>query len=199
MLTVASERIREEGLNNIKLIEVDTEELDFPDGEFDGAVCRWGLMFLSNLNAGLERIHKSLKPGAKFAATVWATPDQVPVASLPMAVAQEVLKAQLPPPPDAPDLFSLGGDGILQSAMQAAGFKNVEVESRKVLFELESPQEYSELLSDLIPPIRAMRADRPSDQIEHFWSAVASRAAVFVNDKGNFAIPNTAPLAIGTK
>ncbi len=200
MLSIASERINEEGLSNVELIEADTEALDFPEGEFDGAVCRWGLMFLPDLQAGLERIHNSLKPGAKFATIVWAAPEQVPFASLPMAVAREVLKpAPLPPPPGAPNMFSLGGDGVLQSALQAPGFKNVQVEPLQILFDLESPQEYCDWLSDTAPPVRAMLADRPSDQIELFWSTVATKASVFVDAGGNFEIPNTAPLAVGTK
>ncbi|MCH8817503.1 MAG: class I SAM-dependent methyltransferase, partial [Chloroflexi bacterium] len=200
MLAVAGERIKKEGLSNIELVEVDTEVLNLPENEFDGAVCRWGLMFLPDLQAGLQAIRRSLKPGAKFAAAVWGRPDQVPFMSLPMAVAQQVLDPKpAPPPADAPNLFSLGGDGTLQSALQTAGFKNVEESTLEVLFDLESPQEYCEFLGDLTPPIRAMLAGRSSDQVELFWSTVASRAGTFVNDDGSFGVLNTAPLSVGTK
>ena len=53
MLAVAGERIKEEGLGNIELVEADTEALNLPENEFDGAVCRWGLMFLPDLQAAL--------------------------------------------------------------------------------------------------------------------------------------------------
>ena len=99
MLAVAGERIKSEGLSNIELVEVDTEALDLPENEFDGAVCRWGLMFLPDLQSGLQAIRRSLKPGAKFAAAVWATPDRVPLLSLPMAVSQQGLDPKPPPPP----------------------------------------------------------------------------------------------------
>ncbi|MCH8911649.1 MAG: class I SAM-dependent methyltransferase [Chloroflexi bacterium] len=200
MLAVAGERIKEEGLSNIELVEVDTEVLDLPEDEFDGAVCRWGLMFLPDLQAGLQAIRRSLKPGAKFAAIVWPTPERVPFMSLPMAVAQQVLDPPPPPPPaGVPNPFSLGGDGMLQTAFKAAGFKNVVEDTLQIQFDLESPQEYCEFLGDVAPPVRAMLAGRASDQIEQFWSAVASKAGAFVDENGNFGIPNTAPLAIGTK
>ena len=200
MLAVAAERIKKEGLSNIELVEVDTEVLNLPEDEFDGAVCRWGLMFLPDLHAGLQAIRRSLKPGAKFAAVVWGTPDKVPFMSLPMAVAQQVLDpGPPPPPPDAPNVFSLGADGMLQSALKAAGFKNVVEDTLQIRFDLESPQKYIEFLGDLAPPVRAMLAGRAADQIEQFWGAVASKAGAFVDEDGNFGIPNTALLAIGTK
>ncbi|MCH7972106.1 MAG: class I SAM-dependent methyltransferase [Chloroflexi bacterium] len=200
MLAVAGGRIKKEGLSNIELVEVDTEVLNLPEDEFDGAVCRWGLMFLPDLHAGLQAIRRSLKPGAKFAAVVWGTPDKVPFMSLPMAVAQQVLDPPPPPPPpDAPNVFSLGGDGMLQSALKAAGFKNVVVDPFQIRFDLESPREYIEFVGDLAPPVRAMLAGRPSDQVELFWGAVASKVGAFVDEDGNFSIPTTALLAVGTK
>lgn len=200
MLALADERIKKEGLSNIELVEVDTEALDLPENEFDGAVCRWGLMFLPDLQAGLQAIRRSLKPGAKFAAAVWGRPDQVPFMSLPMAVGQQVLDPKpAPPPADAPNVFSLGGDGTLQSALQTAGFKDVEANTLEILFDLESPQEYCEFLGDLTPPIRAMLVGRPSDQVELFWSTIADRAGSFVNESGIFSVPNIAPLSVGTK
>ncbi|MFB3077803.1 MAG: class I SAM-dependent methyltransferase, partial [Lysobacterales bacterium] len=187
MLAVAAERIKKEGLSNIELVEVDTEVLDLPEDEFDGVACRWGLMFLPDLQAGLQAIRMSLKPGAKFAALVWGTPDQVPILSLPMAVAQQVLDPPPPPPPpDAPNVFSLGGDGMLQSALKAAGFNNVVTDTFQTVFDLKSPQEYCEFLGDVAPPVRAMLADRPTDQVELFWNAVASKAEAFVSDDGSF-------------
>ena len=44
MLAVARERIVSEGLSNIELVQVDTEVLDMPENESDGAVCRWRLL-----------------------------------------------------------------------------------------------------------------------------------------------------------
>ncbi|MCZ6539539.1 MAG: class I SAM-dependent methyltransferase [Chloroflexi bacterium] len=200
MLVVAAERIKNEGLSNIELVEVDTEVLDLPEDEFDGAVCRWGLMFLPDLQAGLQAIRMSLKPGAKFAALVWGTPDQVPMLSLPMAVAQQVLDPPPPPPPpDAPNVFSLGGDGMLQSALKAAGFKNVVEDPFQIRFDLESPREYVEFVGDLAPPVRAMLAGRPSDQVELFWSTVASKVGAFADENGKLGIPTTALLGVGTK
>ncbi len=200
MLAVARERISEEGLENIQLLESDTEQLAFPEGEFDGAVCRWGLMFLPDLQGGLRNILRSLKPGARFAGVVWGTPDQVPFASLPMAVAQQVLSPPpAPPPAGAPNLFVLGQAGALESALTTAGFRNVTGHQLNIGFQLDSSRQYCEWLNDLTPPIRAMLAGRSQEETDKFWAQVESKADQFVNDKGEFVLQNAAPLAVGEK
>ena len=199
MLAVARERIAEERQENIELIESDTESLDVPENQFDGAVCRWGLMFLPDLKKGLGNVRDSLKPGAKFATAVWGTPDQVPFASLPMAVARQVLDPPpLPPPAEAPSLFALGAPGALTSALQESGFSDVQIDSIEVRFELASPREYCEFLSDLTPPVRAMLEGRDAAQAASFWDAVEQKAGAFVSEKGVFSMPNLALVAVGT-
>ena len=120
MLRVARERVSELGLTKIEFVEADAEALELPEAEFDAAVCRWGLMFLPSPQDALRRIHRSLKPGAKFATSVWSTPDNVPFISLPMGIAQKVLQPPPPPPPqDAPNLFTLGAPGLIESILDS--------------------------------------------------------------------------------
>ena len=119
--------------------------------------------------------------------------------TLPMGAAQQVFDPGPPPPPaGAPNLFALGGDGVLGSAFEAAGFNNVVTDSFQTVFDLKSPQEYCDFVGDLAPPVRAMLAGRPTDQVELFWKTVASKAEAFVSDDGSFGIPNTTPMATGT-
>ena len=200
MLAVANERIATEGLRSIELVQVDTEELDLPENEFDGAVCRWGLMFLPDVQAGLQAIRRSLKPGAKFATTVWGTPPQAPMFSLPMAVAQQVLDPAPPPPPaDAPNIFLLGAPGVLHSAFGAAGFKDVEANDLQINFDLDSPQVFADFLGDIAPGVQTILSGRSPSEIEKFWSAVVTKAEDLVDENGAFSIPGTAPIAVGTK
>jgi len=46
----------------------DIETIDLPPSTFDAALCRAGLMFLPNLNAGLSNIYQSLIESGHFAA-----------------------------------------------------------------------------------------------------------------------------------
>ena len=87
MLSIASKRAISLGLQNvIEFREGDTETIDLPMSTFDAALCRFGLMFLPDLEAGLSNIYKSLKEGGRFAAAVLGSPDMVPFISLPLNI-----------------------------------------------------------------------------------------------------------------
>ena len=77
MLSVAKERAISLGLQNvIEFKEGDIETIDLPSLSFDAVLCRWGLMFLPDLKAGLSNIYGSLVEDGHFAAAVWASPAQ---------------------------------------------------------------------------------------------------------------------------
>jgi ubiquinone/menaquinone biosynthesis C-methylase UbiE len=77
MLSLAKQRAVSLGLRDvIKFKEGDVETIDLPSSTFDAVLCRWGLMFLPDLKAGLTNIYRSLIEGGQFAAAVWASPVQ---------------------------------------------------------------------------------------------------------------------------
>jgi len=55
MLAVAEESARDAGLSNIETLVADASRVELPDEHFDAAICRFGLMFLPDLQAALER------------------------------------------------------------------------------------------------------------------------------------------------
>ena len=78
MLAIAERRAGDRGLTNIEFRLLDANEFDFPDETIDAIVCRWGLMFLSDLVDALGRMRRSLKAGRCLAAATWADADKVP-------------------------------------------------------------------------------------------------------------------------
>jgi ubiquinone/menaquinone biosynthesis C-methylase UbiE len=59
MLSVAKQRAISLGLQNvIEFKEGDTETIDLPSSTFDAVLCRWGLMFLPDIKAGLSNIYR---------------------------------------------------------------------------------------------------------------------------------------------
>ena len=45
MLAFGRERAAKAGLENVEFVESEAASLDFPEGSFDAAVSRWGLIF----------------------------------------------------------------------------------------------------------------------------------------------------------
>src|SRR5271165_6032029 len=62
MLAIARERIDAAGLHNVDLVESDAESLRLDANSFDAVLCRWGLMFMPDLDGVLRGIHRALKP-----------------------------------------------------------------------------------------------------------------------------------------
>ena len=130
MLQVAARRAAEAGLANISTQVVDAQELDFPDGTFDAAICRNGLMFIPDLSKALAKVHHALKPSAKFTATVWSTTERNPFMAVPSQVVARV--AGVAGSPALAAGFKLGQAGVLAQFLTGAGFREVQVRPETV-------------------------------------------------------------------
>jgi ubiquinone/menaquinone biosynthesis C-methylase UbiE len=62
MVAFAKEKAQARKLANIEFVVGDGELLDLPSAAFDAATMRWGLMFMPEPLACLQRIHAALKP-----------------------------------------------------------------------------------------------------------------------------------------
>ena len=121
---------RAAGLSNVETRELDGEALsELPAASFDAAISRVGLIYFPDQQRALAGIRHALKPGGRFAAIVYSTPDKNQFFSIPVGIIRR--RAKLPPPqPGQPGPFSLGGDGVLAAAYERAGLRDIEV--RKV-------------------------------------------------------------------
>lgn len=92
MLTIAKQRATALGLQDvIDFRQADAEMLELPNSSIDVVLCRWGLMFIPNLNDALSRIHQVLVPGGRLACAVWAEASKVPFISFPMSIVMREL------------------------------------------------------------------------------------------------------------
>ena len=107
------------------------------------ALCRWGLMFLPNLNSTLLKVHRSLVSGGRFVAAVWAYAHKVPVISLAMQIIGESVEMATESLPSVPNPFGLADKNRLSNSFLGAGFRDVGIETVTVTFEFSSGEDYS--------------------------------------------------------
>jgi hypothetical protein len=70
----------------------------------------------------------ALRPGGRLSAVVYSTAERNGFFAIPVSIIRR--RAQLPPPaPGLPGPFSLGGPGVAEQALNAAGFRDVAVEA----------------------------------------------------------------------
>jgi ubiquinone/menaquinone biosynthesis C-methylase UbiE len=193
MLELARERAAALGLRNIKFVETDAESLAVDERDFNAALCRWGLMFVPDLDAAARRIAQLLAAGGRFATAVWGRPDKVPMISAADNVVRELAKLP-PPPPGAPNPLKLADPTPLQRALGAAGFKDVRVEAINVRFEFESAEAFAEQRRTMSTPFRNMLAQQSAEMQQRILGAVADAARRYADASGRVRMDNEAIL-----
>lgn len=202
MLAIAEERARSTGLHEvIEFKQSDAESLELETNQaFNSIICRWGLMFLPNLDNALSNMLRLLVPGGKMAAAVWSEPSKVPLISMPINIARQELHAPLLGQ-GIPGPFSLADIDALKKSLEKAGFAEIKSETIRVVFEFSSAEEYAEFNQDIAAPVRTMLANETEERKQEIWNAVTDQAKQrFVEkDTGRIKLDNEAICIVGSK
>jgi SAM-dependent methyltransferase len=197
ILKFAESAAQEAGHSNIETHVADAEALGLPGESFDAAICRLGLMFLPTPLAGLTEIRRTLKPGARFAAMVFAAPDLNPCLRILMSTA--LRHAGLPPrdPFQPGGLTSLGRPGLLQDLFAQAGFNTVTTTTIAAPFRLRKTADYIAFVRDAAGPILQILSALAPTPREAAWADIAAQLDAFQTDQG-WSGPNTLLVIVGT-
>jgi ubiquinone/menaquinone biosynthesis C-methylase UbiE len=192
MLDFARERAAEKGIRNAEFRQADAESAELARGEFDAVLSRWGLMFLPDVAGTLKRLRGVLKPGGRFATSVWATPDKVPALSVGGAALRQVIEMPAPDP-RVPGPFSLADTAQFERSIAAAGFRDIRFERMTVTFDYPSPEDYARFTSEMA--FRQVIAAQPAERQGAIRDALAAAARRFVTPQGVVSFDNEAILA----
>lgn len=185
MLAAAEKRARDRGLTNIEFRQLDANEYDFPAETIDAVVCRWGLMFLSDLADALGRMRRSLRAGRCLAAATWDEADKVPIISLRRRVMQDF---DIPSGPLDP--FRLSSAAALGSAATAAGFEEVHVARSVVPYEYASADAFVNAQRTAHESRLTALLARPAQQQAEFWRALGVAAQPYTGADGVVRMPS---------
>ena len=197
MLGIARERAAALGVTNMDFRESDAQSLALSERDFDAVVCRWGFMFMADLNGALEGIRSRMKAGARLATAVWSTPDKVPMITIGAPSVRQL--ANLPPPvPGTLDPFRLSDTSILEGALSACGFKSIIIERRQVVFEFESAEVFTQFRREVSGPFRALLERQTPDLREQIVSTVVEAARAYAGADGKIRTSNETILFAAT-
>jgi ubiquinone/menaquinone biosynthesis C-methylase UbiE len=197
MLQVADENAAKKGLTNVETKVCDVSVLPFADNTFDAISCRFGYMFFPDMELATKEIFRVLKPGGRFATTVWFSPDRNLWATTTLSVVNKHL--ELPKPPaGAPGLYRCAERGLVSGLFQSAGFKNVSEGEVKTKLQVASIDEYWNFMTDVVAPVvaalsKADEATKTKVKNEVF-EAVKQKYA-----DGNIGIDGSALIICGQK
>ena len=197
MVRAVGRKAKAAGIRNVEQREMGAEALDFPDASFDAVTLKDGLMFCPDPVKALGEIRRVLRPGGRFALTVWDEFSKCPFFS---TIFGPVSKALNRPPPDPtkPGPFRFSAPGELERTLRAAGFSDFSIERRDVYFDFASLDEHWRCSVAMAGPVEAANATLSPDELAALKQAIARNLAPFMVGE-RVRVPNFAQFASGTR
>lgn len=199
ILRHARQAAEQAGLSNVETRELDGECHDLlPGASFDAAVSRVGLIYFPDQQRALAGIRHALKPGGRFAAVVYSTAERNPFFAVPVGIIRR--RAQLPPPlPGQPGPFSLGGEGVLATALEQAGFRDVEVRKVDSPVRLPTATECVRFERESFGALHQMMASLSDDERTDTWREIEEALHRFETPAEGFVGPCEMLVGAGTR
>ncbi|HEY0823123.1 MAG TPA: methyltransferase domain-containing protein [Ramlibacter sp.] len=199
ILRYARAAAQQAGLANVETRELDGESHDqLPAGSFDAAISRVGLIYFPDQQRALAGIRHALRPGGRFAAVVYSTPEHNPFFALPVGIIRR--RARLPPPlPGQPGPFSLGGEGVLQRTLEQAGFREVRVQRVDSPLRLPTAAECVRFERESFGALLQMMSGMDDEERAATWAEIERTLARFETKEEGFVGPCEMLVGSGTR
>ena len=191
MVDFARRRAAAEGLDNITFATMRAEELDFPPASFDVVLCRWSLMFVDDLAQVLGSIYSLLRPGGRFAATIWGRPEDAPGLSLPKQVLHKRYGLK-PEPFGAKSPFALSDTEAFCKTVEAAGFSQLASDWVSAVNVFASTEAYLENRRECTGPFFAELPDLSEAEQQAALSAIRTALEAYRQPDGSLRFENRA-------
>jgi SAM-dependent methyltransferase len=197
-LALAQAELRHAAGTRLHFRVADAQALDMAGANLDAAVCRLGLMFCTAPGEALREVRQALRPGGRFAALVFSSPEANPCVALTMRTARQ--HAGVPPAdPFAPgSLLSLGRPVALARLLDGAGLHSIEVTPLAAPFRLPSVDDYMAFLRDGASPVIELLRGLPAARQAEAWADIAAQLGRFTTAHG-WEGPNELLLCSGTR
>jgi ubiquinone/menaquinone biosynthesis C-methylase UbiE len=166
MLQIAEENAAARNIKNIDFRAADAEQLPFPAGLFDRITCRFGIMFIPNIQKALSEMRRVLKPGGRVSFITWGSIEENPMFSSMIGPFLKYVEVP-PPPPDAPHVFRFADEKKLAELLSLAGFLQVTVTKHKINWAWPgTPEQAWQGTSELAAPFKRIINAAPPDKRE---------------------------------
>lgn len=166
MLQIAEENAAARGLRNMQFRAADAEQLPFHDHQFDRVTCRFGIMFIPDIQKALGEMRRVLKPGGRVSFVTWGSMEENPLFGSMIRPFLKYVDVP-PPPPDSPHVFRFADENKLSQILSLAGFHEVRVTKHQINWPWPGTAEEAwQGGSELAAPFKRIIAATPADKRE---------------------------------
>jgi ubiquinone/menaquinone biosynthesis C-methylase UbiE len=140
MIYETSVALEKKGICGVDLIQMDAENLKFPDNTFDFVFCGFALFFFPSLSKAMGEFRRVLKPGGRLSVSIWGKDS-----NLDNCINNEIDRV-IRLPSLAPSW--IGNGSRLQKVFQEAGFQEIQICEENKSFHYETAQDWWNSLWD---------------------------------------------------
>jgi len=177
--------------------QADAEALELPDASFDAVSMNFGLLHLDQPEKALSECYRVLKPGGRFAFTVWAAPADSRAFAIVLEAIAEHGDPHRPLPP-GPPFFRFSDRAESEAALKASGFAEIAFTLLPMIWELPTPEHlFKAFLTGTPRTGGLLRAQSPAD-LAAIEKAVSGEAGTYVQG-GTVRVPMACVLAAARK
>lgn len=137
MLAQARQKATALGLHNIEFIEQDMQDLQFPDGRFDVAICAFGIFFVMDMETQLAHIASKVKPGGRVMISNFQENYFSPLKEL---FFNRIKAYGVPDPPQA--WKRIAHEQGCRDLFRTAGLTDIRVETRNIGYFLDGAEDW---------------------------------------------------------
>lgn len=179
LVELARRRAGELGIEGVDFVLADAQTHAFAT-PFDAIVSRFGVMFFPDPVAAFANLRRALKPDGKLAFAAWRTPEENPLALVPLQAAAPFLPELPPFEKDAPGRFAFADPDRVRAILADSGWRAIEITPLDVVNSLS----FDELLtmSLRVGPLNPILKDADEAVREKVRQAVTQALAPYAKD-----------------
>lgn len=155
MIDILRERLEALGAANVRCEVMDGQALELEDSSFDAAASSFALMLFPDRQKGFAELRRVVRPDGRVVVSGWAGPDKFEAFGL-FLTALNAAFPDMPPPPAPLPVFSLADPAVFKTEMEAAGFRDVEVDFVARDLEVAGFEQMWSMLTVGAPPVQAL-------------------------------------------
>jgi ubiquinone/menaquinone biosynthesis C-methylase UbiE len=177
MLAKAKAKAHREGIKNSAFLEMDMDEIAFPDNHFDAAVCAFGIFFAEDMSGQLRHMAAKVRPGGKIVISCFYEDFLQPLVGV---LATRLKNYGIEKPPRKWRLIET--ESKCEALFRDAGLEKIRVERKDLGYYLEGPAQWWDVVWNAA--FRSQLSQLSPDDLKRFKEEHLREVGKFLTKEG---------------